>query len=371
MPLSEEAERDPGPVLASPDASPETAAAPRPSSAPPPRAASFRAPAPSFVSSPDVPFVAPDRADAAGVGVVETAGGGANGAAADEARAAGTTRVAFRCTGETLSARLEIDAGERPVASALDLALLAADAEAAIAGLERWFGVDLDVVPPDLLPGGGVAPLPANTTSSLHIGLAPRAPGSLAAALQVPLAALASLPPLSRAIELSLRVSVEPLATRLRLARLALPRAQLEHLRAGAVVLLPASFGPGPWPVRLEVDRSGIEAVFDAATSRLLIGNAAFPKETDEHADRSAEADATARIDIVPARSPVLDPRTLLGGGSLAVELPAPLPECVVHCLIDGVPTLSGHLAPLGDGYAFFALGTSGATGVPNPIGTA
>ena len=322
-----------------------------------------RADSPSFISSPTVPFVPPQASAAPTAPAPGEPADAAteSGVGADASPAtAGGERVVFRCEGDSLSARLEIAAVERASATALDLALIAADAEAAVDGLERWFGTALDLVPtdaagPSVTGGGEAAP------ATLRIGLAPRAPGSLPAALLLPLADIGSLPPLPRAIELSLRVSLEPLATRCRIARLTLPPEQLARLGRGAVLLLPKSFGGGEWPVRLELEHAVLEATLDLRAPRLLVGEDASPASPggEGQADGAADgraAPAGTRVDIVLGNSPPLDPRKLFGGGGFSLDLPAPLPDCGFVCLVDGVPHLSGHVAPLGDGHAFFAL---------------
>ena len=333
--------------------------------------ASFaRSHAPAFVSSPSSPFVAPpDPASDDGADVAETGGTGETGGAGSGAASASSEPVVFACEGGPSSVRLRIDVGGRAAATGLDLASIAADAEAAIGGIERWFDVPLDLSPvPDGVPGAN--------EPAVRATLAPRTPGSLPATLHLPPAALVTLPPLPRALELSLRMRFEPFRTRCRVARVVLPAAQAARLLPGAVLLLPESFGEGAWTVRLEVGDEALAATLDIPAAALVIAaGTAFAgtatargaidgavrggREDGAEAGRQ-EAGGTVRIDIVLERAVELDPRTLLGGGGASVDLPAQLPYCGFRCLVDGVPRLDGHVAPLGDGHAFFALESIG-----------
>ena len=344
--------------------------------------ASFaRSRVPAFVSSPSSPFVAPpDPVGDDGADVAETGGADESGetgetdAAESDATQAASEPVVFACEGGPSCVRLRIDAGERAVRSDLGLALVAADAEAAIGGIERWFDVPLDLSPVRDGDSAAVADVVV-----VRATLAPRTPGSLPATLQLPPAALATLPPLPRALELSLRMRFEPLRTRCRVARIALPAAQAARLLPGAVLLLPESFGEGVWTVRLEVGDEVLAATLDIpAAALVVVAGTAFAGATANRdiadgvakdgqgdaakAEPQAEREegATVQIDIVLERPVELDPRALLGGGGASVDLPAQLPYCGFRCLVDGVPRLDGHVAPLGDGHAFFALESIG-----------
>ena len=153
-----------------------------------------------------------------------------------------------------------------PSRSAVAHALHAAAAELHIAFLEWWLDAFLDLRPAP----SGTAPPPPLCTLAAAEGQADADGEGVSVEVSLPGASWGGLPPLEGpATEAGWAVAWERCRTSLELEDVALAPDDAARVAPGSTLLLPRSFGDGPWRATLRADRSRAsrDGVYDPADS--------------------------------------------------------------------------------------------------------
>ena len=256
-----------------------------------------------------------------------------------------------------------VDGASGATRSALDGLLRVAGAEPVCQALEHWLRTAFDLVPIDESQAVPDAAAP------LRLRAAHRSSACPPLTLHLPAHALGLLPAVPANVAASIDLRFAPVPAICRLARVDLDEGELSRLDIGGALLLPETFGGG-WPVKLEAHGFAAAARLEPGLSRIVLVRGRLdtvelaldpgrieplPVEAPPTPSGTGGA-APRRLDIVLDGTVAFDPGGVLGGaGPIRVELPGALADCRVHCLVDGLRRFGGHVAPLGDGYAFFA----------------